>query len=230
MALALQVKFRTSDYQSTQKGRLSLCASLGRGEVTFLQYGAVWFVLETVLIMRCCCFCWAALAQHQGLFYFSYCTSSEEVGSAWEAGMRHNQDSWPQTDPKGYSRPYDIMLSIIQSWRKKKEVDVWSGGISLPKSLLHVMELSFLRDEHMPAHGKQWISSLFCFALQNKLPLSHKYQQSDTWILGTDLHLCPYTHSQSWTKLELQGENQKPFLSSSFNFNPYQEQSTINAT
>lgn len=118
-------------------------------------------------------------------FLFSHCSSREEVGSLWEVGIETQPGQLTPNWFKGYSRPYKIMLSIIQSWRKKKDTDVCSDGVSLPMSLLHVMEFSFLLDENLPAYRKQWINSLFFFALPIKLPLSHKYQQLNAWILDT---------------------------------------------
>jgi len=49
---------------------------------------------------------------------------------------------------KGYPRPYDVVLSN-KSWGKKKEGEagrVWSDGVHLPKSPLHLTEPCFPGD------------------------------------------------------------------------------------
>ena len=55
------------------------------------------FVLKTVLVTQgCVSYCWAALAQRQGLFCSSLCPTSEQAGGAEGVGRGHSQDSWPQ--------------------------------------------------------------------------------------------------------------------------------------
>jgi len=55
------------------------------------------FVLETALIIQgCFCYCWAELAQSQGPSCSSPHPTSEQAGSAQEAGRWHGGDSWPQ--------------------------------------------------------------------------------------------------------------------------------------
>ena len=55
------------------------------------------FVLKTVLVTQgCVSYCWAGLAQRQGLFCSSLCPTSEQAGGAQGVGRGHSQDSWPQ--------------------------------------------------------------------------------------------------------------------------------------
>ena len=69
---------------------------------TVLCFG---FVTKTVLIThQCLSYCWALLAQHQGLFCSSPHPTSKQAGGAQEVGRRHSRDSWPQLT-QGISHP-----------------------------------------------------------------------------------------------------------------------------
>ena len=70
---------------------------------------------------------------------------------------RTDNSNWP----KGYSIPYDVMLSnksLGEEGRKEGE-DIWSYGVCLPKLPLRVTKMA----KHLPADGTYWINSLFWF-------------------------------------------------------------------
>lgn len=48
----------------------------------------------------------------------------------------------PVNWPKGYLRPYDVVLSN-KKWEEEEGGDIWSYGVFLPKSLLSMMKPSF---------------------------------------------------------------------------------------
>lgn len=89
----------------------------GRG----LSFG---FVLKKELLVtqRWFCYCWAALAQSEGLL----CCSPPCQWRGTRNWDGHSLDSWP----KGYSRPSGVMLGTW-SWRKKEGWGMF-GMMSLP--------------------------------------------------------------------------------------------------
>ena len=75
-----------------------------------------WFVPKPVLITQgCFSYRWAVLTQSQGLFCFSPHSTNKRAGGAQGIGGDTAGTADPNW-PKGYSVPYDVMLSI-QSWR-----------------------------------------------------------------------------------------------------------------
>ena len=78
------------------------------------------FVQKPVLIIQgCVWYCWAVLTQSQGLFCLSHHPPASRLRVHKKLGgdtARTAEPNWP----KGYSTPYDVMLSIY-SWQKKKE-------------------------------------------------------------------------------------------------------------
>ena len=56
--------------------------------------------------------------------------------------------------PKGYFIPCDIVLSNKIWGKEGGKGDTGSGGICLPKQLLHVMSAAFIEvTEHLPSDG-----------------------------------------------------------------------------
>ena len=118
------------------------------------------FVLKKELIIQgCFSYCWAVLTQCQGLFCFSHRPNSEWAGGAQKAGKGHIQDADPNW-PQGYSTPYDVMLST----KKLGEAEGRGGCSELWSPDGRVMEPCCHGNGWMPAEGKQWMNSLFCFA------------------------------------------------------------------
>lgn len=125
---------------------VSVCFGFSWGRGYFLHiswYGAVFCIcyenaVDNTMLRDCFHYCWAELTQPQSLFCSTSCPTSE---AAQEVMREKSWGSWP----KGYSRLYDVMLRIW-IWGKKKEGeegDIWSDGIFLPESLLHVMDPCF---------------------------------------------------------------------------------------
>lgn len=131
------------------------------------------FVTRTVITHRCLSYCWAVLAQHQGLFCFLRCPGSKDAGGAQETET--GQARWPgQVTPSDQS---DIpchmtsCLAIKDGEKEKGRQNIWSHGIYLPKLPLRMMEPCF--------SGSGWTSAcwweavnefliLFCFHIDDQ--------------------------------------------------------------
>lgn len=123
------------------------------------------FELKSRLIIRkCFCYCWAVLAQCQGLLCFSYHLTSEEperaqdlenghsssAYSSWQQDVSYHMVSWWAIKPGGRGRKggmFGVMTFVFPSNCQRR----WSPAF---------LEIA----EHPPAHGKWWMNSMFCFA------------------------------------------------------------------
>lgn len=76
----------------------------------------------------------------------------------WEG---HSQGSWPQL-AKGYSIPYDVMLSI-QTWTKKEGIGGHSKCWHLSTQVTVTCDGVWLFLE-MPVQEKRWMNFLLCHA------------------------------------------------------------------
>lgn len=70
-----------------------------------------WMWGKELKTQGCFSYCWATLAQHQGLFCFAFCPNNEE------AGRRHSWDHWPQL-ANGISQYHTAPCSTTRSCRK----------------------------------------------------------------------------------------------------------------
>ena len=137
-----------------------MCTVFGWDRFHFLRsssYGTVfWICDQTVLVThwRCSC-CWTDLAQHQGLFYFSCCPTSELAGGAQEVGRGCSRDSWPQLTKGIFHTMWHQQLSNKKLGKRRRK-----GGCS---ELWHLSSQdhytwwspAFLEAaKHQPADGK----------------------------------------------------------------------------
>lgn len=101
----------------------------------------------------------------QGLFSFSFCPHSWEWARSWE---RHSWDSGPHL-AKGISQTYCVMLSSKGSGKTRK-------GITVVTSNHYVCWGHAFQEvaKCLPANGKQWINSLFCFVFTHSFCFSYK--------------------------------------------------------
>lgn len=125
--------------------------------------------LETVLITQeCFWYPWAVLAHGWWFFCLSPHPSSKEDGCAHVAEMgtaRKADPNWPEV----YPMTYDAVTSKKAEGKKQKgKVEgghFWSYSILSSKvTLMHDGALFSQEAEHLPAHERWQINSLFCFA------------------------------------------------------------------
>lgn len=109
----------------------------------------------------------AELLTQQDLLCFSYCPTSEASGGAQEVGDEGDDTArtFDSNGQKGYSMPYDIMLTS-RSWGKEGGKDIWSDGFCLPKKLLLKFSPAFLElAEYLCAARKYQEKKHFIFLL-----------------------------------------------------------------
>lgn len=156
----------------------SIVLALHRIELIFFMVAAgiglyFGFVIEKVLIRQGCLLSLSSVCTEPK--HFLPLTPPHQRLS-WSCTRRWEGISTGKTEPnwpKGYSIIFAIRLSILIKAEWKKWGDIWSGDICPFKSALHVMESCCPGDtEHLPAHGKQSINSLFCFVCCEQLLFS----------------------------------------------------------
>lgn len=96
---------------------------------------------------------------------FGTATLPEEAGGAWEVGRRHSWDRWPHLT-KGILQ---TMWHCVSIWSVGKEEVIMGRCLELmvfvsPSQLCVLWPCSPGDGWNLPAHGKQWINSFFCFA------------------------------------------------------------------
>ena len=119
------------------------------------------FVLETVLIIQgCFCCCWAVLTESRPLLLLT--PPHQRVGwGAQEVGRGHSWDSWPQLT-KGVFHTRWCHAQQCKSWGKRRKVGMFGVmPFVFPSNCYMCWSPAFL--EHLPADGKWWMNSLFCF-------------------------------------------------------------------
>lgn len=118
------------------------------------------FLTKTVLTTQACFSnCWAVLSQPQAFPVFHASLSVSRL----KVGKRLRGDTDRTADQRDI--PCDIVLSN-ESWGEEEEArDLQSDGIGFPSNHCMWWSPGVLEVvEHLPAHGKQWVNSLFCFA------------------------------------------------------------------
>lgn len=120
------------------------------------------FFLKTALITwGCFNYYPPGLTPCQGPFCLSLHPISEWAGVHQKLGW----DTTLTADPN-WAKIWHILwhhAQCIKLW--EEEGNIWNDGIFLPTCLLHVMGPTLLEKvEHLCAHCKWWINSLFCFA------------------------------------------------------------------
>jgi len=174
------------------------------------------FVIKTVLMITHWCFSssWTVSTQHQGHLCFSPCLTSGWAGDAQDAGRGHNQDKWPKSTEEVFHIIWCHAQQQNLGKRKRKgKEEFWMKMLRMmvpvfPSNCYAGWSPVFLRmGKHLPADGKEWKNSLFCFAyvcifaLPIKLSLSqpksfHTFafiilfpipQRGSKWLCGAKL-------------------------------------------
>lgn len=116
-----------------------------------------------LLTQRCPGSCWACLTPHPGHICSPHHSTGEEDGGAQEVRRGHSQDSWG----------HGILLSTLSCEKKKAGQLFGVVTFVLPSQCYAWQDSAFLRmDEHLPAHGKQWMNSSFCLTCVHSFPFS----------------------------------------------------------
>lgn len=112
-----------------------------------------------------------AVAEHywhsiKVLFYFSFfllSSYSEEARGAQEHWRGHKQNSWSKLIKRIFhNERCHTQQEKIEERRRKEEIVVFISFVFL--SVYYMCPASWEISEHLPANGKQWMSTLFCFA------------------------------------------------------------------
>lgn len=161
-------------------GKLSVLVLAGVKLVFFTVAGmrlCFGFLLETVVIMwGCFPYCWAGFLQSQGLFCLSPHPTNEQPGCAQVAGRGHSPGQLTQGIFYAiWCQSQDIKLE------EKGGKGVRSGGISLPKSVLHMREPCFPEGSSSPpTRNSEWIPCFALLACRVGFALSIKHSLSHT--------------------------------------------------
>lgn len=154
----------------------SIVLALHRIELIFFMVAAgiglyFGFVIEKVLIRQGCLL--SQCLHRAKAFSASHTTTPAIILKLHkEMGGDINWENWAQLTKRIFHNICHQVKHINKSWVKKWG-DIWSGDICPSKSALHVMESCCPGDtEHLPAHGKQSMNSLFCFVCCEQLLFS----------------------------------------------------------
>lgn len=138
---------------------------------------------------KCFSYCWSGLTQHQGLFCSSSRPPVRRLGVHKKLGGDIWRGRWPQ-----------LTTEVSHSHSKEGgRGDLWSDGIFVPKSLLHVIDLCFTGGDWKPTCPWEVVNQflvLFCFAL---LACTSLFSLSNclylnAWVFSLLFFICSSCH------------------------------------
>lgn len=147
------------------------CTGFGWNRVNFLHSSftvlCFGFVTKPVLVTQGGFSCsWEVLVQCGNLLFFLLrLPHQEEGGGAQEVGRQHSQEQLTPRDPKDISY-HMISHPVYKAQRRRRKWRAFEVMVFVYPSHCYMWWSPALVEmaEHLPAHGKQWMNSLFCFA------------------------------------------------------------------